>query len=297
MMDRIQKMSGFEEELIWILPDYVAAELEEEPLTRGLHPTDIGYFPKAKYHFRERVDGTDAHILIYCTAGKGWVELAGNQRFVISEQTLIILPAHVPHRYGADDTDPWSIYWFHLRGDDVQPLLRAFHLNEAPVSPPLGYTLKFIEAFEQIYRLLMDKPYSLQTHIHIAQTIRMQISTLGIAIGGTPHEKRRSQYIEQAIRIMSDQLDRSLKLDDLASRIGLSKQHLIELFNETTGFPPIDYFLRMKMQRASQLLDLTELSIKEIASSLGFHDPYYFSRAFKKINGISPTAYRSIKKG
>lgn len=53
----------------------------------------------------------------------------------------------------------------------------------------------------------------------------------------------------------------------------------------------------MKMQRAGQLLDLTDWSVKEIAGAVGLSDPYYFSRLFKKMMGCSPTAYRGIPKG
>jgi AraC-like DNA-binding protein len=52
----------------------------------------------------------------------------------------------------------------------------------------------------------------------------------------------------------------------------------------------------MKMQKASQELDFTDKPIKEVAIDLGFDDPYYFSRRFSKIIGMSPTKYRSIKK-
>ena len=61
--------------------------------------------------------------------------------------------------------------------------------------------------------------------------------------------------------------------------------------------PPIEYFLRLKIQKATQLLSLTGLSIKEVAASIGISDPYYFSRLFKKMTGSSPSAYRSIPKG
>jgi AraC-like DNA-binding protein len=52
----------------------------------------------------------------------------------------------------------------------------------------------------------------------------------------------------------------------------------------------------MKMQKASQQLDFTDKSVKDVAMSLGFDDPYYFSRRFSKIIGLSPTKYRAIKK-
>ena len=68
------------------------------------------------------------------------------------------------------------------------------------------------------------------------------------------------------------------------------------LFKQKTGYAPIDYFIQMKMQKASQQLDFTDHSVKDIAMSMGFDDPYYFSKRFRKIIGLSPKQYRSLKK-
>lgn len=65
---------------------------------------------------------------------------------------------------------------------------------------------------------------------------------------------------------------------------------------QKTGHSPIDYFIQMKMQKASQQLDFTNRSVKDIAMSMGFDDPYYFSKRFKKITGMSPRKYRTVKK-
>ncbi|MDQ0897898.1 AraC family transcriptional regulator [Paenibacillus sp. V4I7] len=59
----------------------------------------------------------------------------------------------------------------------------------------------------------------------------------------------------------------------------------------------MEYFLRLKIQKASQMLDLTALAIKEIGNAIGITDAYYFSRLFKKMMGVSPTEYRKIPKG
>jgi len=67
------------------------------------------------------------------------------------------------------------------------------------------------------------------------------------------------------------------------------------LFKQKTGYPPIDYFIQMKMQKATQQLDFSDRSIKDIALSMGFDDPYYFSKRFRKVIGVSPQKYRLLK--
>jgi AraC-like DNA-binding protein len=64
------------------------------------------------------------------------------------------------------------------------------------------------------------------------------------------------------------------------------------LFKQKTGFAPMEYFNQLKVQKACQYLLFTDLRIKEIAEQLGMEDPYYFSRMFKGVMGLSPKEYR-----
>jgi AraC-like DNA-binding protein len=83
----------------------------------------------------------------------------------------------------------------------------------------------------------------------------------------------------------------------LAATANLSVSHFCALFKHVIGFAPIDYLLHQRIQRACELLDTTEQPIKRIAGEIGFADPLYFSRVFRKVHGVSPKAYRSISKG
>ncbi len=70
-----------------------------------------------------------------------------------------------------------------------------------------------------------------------------------------------------------------------------------KLFRERTSHSPIAYFIQLKICKACELLDHTDLGVREIAIELGYDDPYYFSRLFKKIQGVSPSKYRRDIKG
>ncbi|MDG0793462.1 AraC family transcriptional regulator [Cohnella ginsengisoli] len=284
------------EEKLLVLPDYLATELAGFELTKNFYVSDIGYFPRARHHYRERHDGCDSHIVIYCADGAGWIELDGRTDTLSSRQ-LAVIPAGTPHRYGASAESPWSIYWFHLRGEQVAAHLGLYGLAGQPTPMPAGLEARFAESFERCYGLLADKPYSLPAQVHVSQTLGQLLGAIGLSAAGSPRHRKREEDLERAVRYMNGRLHASVTLPELAAHAGLSKQHLIHLFKQETGFPPIDYYLRLKMQKAGQLLSLTGMSVKEIAAAVGFGDPYYFSRMFKKLMGASPTDYRSVPKG
>ncbi|CAN7668429.1 helix-turn-helix domain-containing protein [Paenibacillus sp. LjRoot153] len=296
-MDMTRKPEVFEEEKLFILPEYMQTELSRSELTRDLFVSDIGFFPSARHHYRERPEGSNSHIFIFCSEGEGWIELGQQHPITLTPNHLAVIPAHTPHRYGASIHAPWSIYWFHLKGDHTTAFIQMYGMDTAPLHLPIGAMTEYKDVFDKCYYLLSDKTYSLPIHTHVSQSIRQLISSIGISAGGTARDKKREQYIEVAIQYMNDHLEDTIKLPELANHIGLSRQHLILLFNEATGIPPIEYFLRMKIQKAAQMLSLTGLSIKEVAANIGISDPYYFSRLFKKITGSAPSAFRNVPKG
>ncbi len=81
-------------------------------------------------------------------------------------------------------------------------------------------------------------------------------------------------------------------MQDAFLKIPMSTDHLRKLFKQYTGMTPLEYLTHMRMNYAANLLYNKSLTIKEIARMVGFIDPYYFSKAFKKMMGKSPTEYR-----
>jgi AraC-like DNA-binding protein len=98
--------------------------------------------------------------------------------------------------------------------------------------------------------------------------------------------------VESSISFMQQHISNLLSLEEIARSVNFSASHYSAIFRKKTGFAPIEYFNHLKIQRACQYLHFTDLRVKEIADKLGIEDPYYFSRLFTKLMGVSPNSYR-----
>lgn len=100
--------------------------------------------------------------------------------------------------------------------------------------------------------------------------------------------------VGQTIAYMLQHLNQHLEVATLAALVNISPSHFFALFKRRTGCAPIDFFIRLRMQHACQLLEGTSLNVKEVAGVLGYDDPFYFSRTFKAVNHVAPSEYRMM---
>ncbi|PNQ79240.1 AraC family transcriptional regulator [Paenibacillus sp. F4] len=98
--------------------------------------------------------------------------------------------------------------------------------------------------------------------------------------------------VTQAIRFMQDHYAESVTLERLAGLLECSPRHLTRLFKKQTDCSPIMYLIQLRMDKAKELLRKTDATLQDIATSVGYPDVYFFSRAFKKYTGVSPVHYR-----
>ena len=296
-MSHGQKGEGFPGQRIVVLPRQVVAQAGQHPLLRGLRPTDAGYFPKAKGHLRQRPAGATETIFIYCPQGGGWCELDG-RRHVVKAGELLVIPPGVPHRYGANENHPWTIHWFHAIGEDLPYYLNELGVTRRQPVIALGADARVLALFAEVYDIL-DQGYAPARLLYAAQVLAHLLGVMiwlrpGAAAKGTTDSRQR---ILHSVEYMKQHLEKPLRVAQLAAIANLSVSHYSALFTACTGYAPIDYFIRLRMHRACQLLDTTGSSVKEVAGALGYEDPLYFSRVFRSVNDLPPTEYRRTHKG
>lgn len=296
MIEHVKRAEGFRGQRLLRLPVDVLVRARKHELLGQLYITDIGCFPESADHLVERPEGSENHILIYGVSGSGWIDVEGH-RMAIPPEYALLIPAGVGHSYGADSDIPWSIHWVHFNGEKALAYLRQ--LGDAGTVQQLYVPAreKVEAAFEQCEQFLNSAfsdaqllaSFSSFTHLLSLLQLHQRASE--------PRGRSSEERILRSIAVMHERLQEALSIADLAKQASLSVPHYCALFQRQAGSPPMRYFARLKMQHACELLDHTGLPIAEIAAAVGFADQLHFSRRFKKIIGVSPSAYRRLIRG
>jgi AraC family transcriptional regulator, arabinose operon regulatory protein len=290
---RAEKGTGFAGQHHVIVPARVVATvLRRKPLLRGLLVAGAGYFPIAEGHLRRRPRGFEHAILIYCVKGTGWCEIAG-RRHTVRSGDLLAVPAEEPHSYGAQESNPWTIFWAHLSGNLVPEYLIELGATAAKPVKRLGDDFQLALLFNEVVKSL-EQGFSVPHLLHAAHAMS---HLLALMIGHREPDGTSGsvEKVARCIVHMSEHLDQPLRVAQLAAQASLSAAHFTALFKEQTGCSPRDYLHLLRIHRACQLLHGTALPVKEIAARLGYQDQFHFSRQFKAFQGVAPTEFRASR--
>lgn len=289
----IKIKEGFKNQRIISLPDTMLAKYASDPVIGALYLRKIGFFPRVKYHFVQKPQGVDYAMLIYCTEGKGWCEVNG-RRYEVPANHFIILPPYTPLSFGASEDDPWTIYWLHFRGSTAQYFTMRASRPQAIWADNNSRMQHRFEMFEELYATF-SMAYTHDFMVYSSMCLHTFLASFVLLpqyrhINFVQHSA--DSFINHVIHFMNENVQRRLTLDEIAGHFQYSASHFSKLFRKETGISPITYFLRLKIQRACQYIELTDMKLSNIASVLGFEDSAYFTRMFSKIMGITPSEYR-----
>ncbi|WP_114783535.1 AraC family transcriptional regulator [Botryobacter ruber] len=289
--ERTKIQEGFAGQRMIVLPPNVMHNITQNPLIQHLYLTAIGYYPHALHHDRERKTGSPEYILLYCVEGSGFI-YQGSKCYQLLPNSYIIIPPNTPHHYYSSETDPWSIYWAHFTGDHAGLYYNRYTAGLQAEVNPVPYTESRISLFNQLLTTLESGLGEREIEIcnlqflHFLTTFVYQRELNPLA--------GKSDAVSRSVAFMKEHLNSNFTIRELASQQSLSVSQFSGLFRRKTGFAPMQYFNQLKVQQSCQYLYFTDRSIKEICLELGFEDPYYFSRLFKKLMGLSPSQYRNM---
>lgn len=279
---------GFPGQRLHVLPSPLVKQALLHGPTSRLLVSDAGYFPHAAKHGRVRRTGSAQAIVMICVAGAGWCELGG-VRHDVREGQVLLIPPRQAHRYYADEDDPWSIWWLHAMGADLDDLLTAIGLSVARPTAPLTDPVQAAALIETACNALARD----ETTASLIAAAGAAWHLLALLAADRHQRSLGDASINRIQNHLREHLAEPFSVSELAETAGFSISHFSARFHAVTGFSVTEYVKRLRMARARALLITSDRSIAEIAAEVGYPDQFYFSRQFRAVTGASPRAFRS----
>jgi AraC family transcriptional regulator of arabinose operon len=226
----------------------------------------------------------------YIVGGAGRVKI-GNEEYFPEPGQLVLMPEGVKQSYSIAEGEPYTKYWCHFSakiGD-----INVFKLLNLPfvcsVQPDERVRMIFAELVQHansdaVYAKLLAKAKLLELVSYYIMLL--EENTISFSNPAT------MERLDDILTYIHANLDQDVSIQELAQRACLHPNYFIRMFKEQMGVPPIQYIMRLKIEKAKELLAQSSCSISEIAERVGFHDIFHFSKQFKKIAGLPPSDFR-----
>lgn len=209
---------------------------------------------------------------------------------------VFLVPAGVPHKaYWKQESEgillavePESI---------VSAAIDSLNSDRLEIIPQFATTdLQLLQISQRLLIELQEKQIgsslyidSLTTmlKIHLLRTYSKVQPKIYDYQGGLAKHKQK-----KAIAFIQENLNRDIKLKDLAAVVEMSPYHFARMFKQSTGFTPHQYLVQQRLTKAKELLRFTAMAIGDIAYTVGYKNPGHFAKVFRQHTKVSPTAYR-----
>ncbi len=185
------------------------------------------------------------------------------------------------------DGTPCSFFKFEMDGNDSEGLIKSFSSEyTAILSAETPSTLL------KIATALCDSEYRSISDTFDEAAAKLLLSLLTPAGADNAVSEYGNQYVDRAVRYINRNYSQRIRVEALAEILGIDRMYLRNLFAQYVGMSTMDYIMNVRMTRAKELLSVSDISVSNVALSVGYADVLCFSKAFRKFTGVSPTEYR-----
>lgn len=247
-----------------------------------------------QYHFNKdfsihRPHGRPDYQLLYIYHGCGHF-LRNGVWEKVPAGSIVLYPPRQPQIYTYLAEEDPEIYWIHFSGTHIPSLLSSFRIQDSLIG--------IHPALEQVFEEII---LELQLHkLRFQDVARADLCRLLALINRFAQLQDKPQTDNPLIDRLIAQLHRcymdAWDIRSMAAFCHLGIDHFSHRFKDAVGMAPMQYLTRLRMERAKELLLTETLSVSEVAGLVGYKDPLYFSRVFKKFTGISPGMFHGNRR-
>lgn len=230
--------------------------------------------------------------MIFISKGEGIFESSITLPSEIKAGTCFFLYPKVWHRYKPCIKLGWEEYWVGFNGFYAERLMNEDFFNRKDPFIKAGLNNDLLILFRKLIEIVQS---SFTGYPQLSAGITLQI--LGLVNAISIHQEYANnpvgKLIAKAKFLLQESLEEPVNIEKLAREIPMGYSSFRKAFKKCTGESPNQYHLNLRLNRAKDLLTTTTLNINEVADQTGFDSVFYFSKLFKKKNGVSPKFYRS----
>lgn len=242
--------------------------------------------PNPKYRISRGKD-SDYFVFEYVISGKGYLEING-EKFTLEKGDVYCVEPGYNHTYYSDPANPLEKIWINFFSDIFVQVFKAYGISGKFVFK----NCNCLQHFYELKRLASTSNYSDEICYKVSSILFQILCILAESVQEKPHISQTGRDIK---KYLDNALFSNITIKQIAERLHLSTTQINREFYKYYRQNPYTYLLNNKINMAKRLLVSSDLNINEISDKLGFNDPHYFSRIFKKKVGISPTDYKKFK--
>ncbi|MBN2558346.1 MAG: AraC family transcriptional regulator [Clostridia bacterium] len=230
------------------------------------------------------------NLMHYIHSGRGVFICSGRSFRLCAGQAFLIHPG-IPTYYQADEAEPWEYSWVSFCGGMADSLISnaGFSFDEPVIDASRrGYGNRLFRAMDAYSRAGSDNTGI----VGLLMCFFFEAAQAGV--DSKTHQK--AGYVDRIMQYVTAEYSHRISVSEIAASLNLDRSYMSDMFRRRTGVCLQDYIINFRLDKARNLLEETDLSIKDIAFSVGYQDQLGFSKIFRSRSGLSPTAFRAACK-
>ena len=242
--------------------------------------------------------------LIFKLEGESTYDLSGRPSITLAAGQVLVIPPNFRHRLGGEIDSPGQRICLMIRSRPSDPpsgALLGRHAFSEFRTAMLAKALIPFPCPKPIFahiRQLMDLVLAHKARLSATDRVRLRIAVTDAFCNITaesPKEKpAETRLLDEATAYLDRHLADNISMHDLVAYMGYGQTRFFQLFKEHTGIPPNEWLIRRRIERAKSLLATTDVTVVSVAGQVGFADPGYFCRIFKRYTGHTPNGFRRL---
>lgn len=258
--------------------------------TNLIYLQETGSLTAQKPHISKR-EGLNSYLFFIVEQGSGTLTY-GKDSYEMKSGDCAFIDCHLPYSHQSSP-DLWSLRWVHFYGNSVKGIYEKYLERGGECCFSAMRAGKMSELLAELFEIASSDSY-----IRDMQICEKLTSLLTVLMEESWHpdshtaNSRKKKDLQELRTFLDENYQERISLDDLSERFYINKFYLTRIFKEQFGVSINNYLLQVRITHAKQLLRFSDMPIEKVACEIGVEDARYFTRMFKKVEGMTPGDYR-----